>query len=75
MSSAQLGALAGRLREARDAVAEHRHAPVGSEAATSSRRLMLSALEDYIGALEAMRLPVPYALRDELRLHRDLFGS
>jgi hypothetical protein len=56
-------------------VAGHRHAPVGSEAATSSRRLMLSALEDYIGALEAMRLPVPYALRDELRLHRDLFGS
>jgi hypothetical protein len=75
MSSAQLGALAGRLREARDAVAEHRHAPVGSEAAISSRRRMLSALEDYIGALEAMRLPVPYALRDELRLHRDLFGS
>jgi hypothetical protein len=74
MSSAQLDALAGRLREARHAVAEQRHAPVGSEAAASSRRLMLSALEDYIGALEAMRLPVPYALRDELRLHRDLFG-
>jgi hypothetical protein len=36
---------------------------------------MLSALEDYIGALETLRLPVPYALRDELRLHRDLFGS
>ena len=38
-----------------------------------SRRMMLQALEDYIGALEALRLPVPYALRDELRLHQQLF--
>lgn len=68
-----LGALAVRLREAREAVAEHRHGPVGSEAAVGSRRLMLQALQDYIGALESMRLPVPYALRDELRLHEQLF--
>ncbi len=75
MTTVQLGTLAGRLRDARDAVAEHRHAPVGSEAAVSSRRMMLSALEDYIGALESLRLPVPYALRDELRLHQQLFGG
>ena len=74
MTTVQLGTLAGRLRDAREAVAEHRHAPVGSEAAVSSRRTMLTALEDYIGALESLRLPVPYALRDELRLHRQLFG-
>ncbi len=75
MTTTHLGALSERLRDARDAVAEHRHAPVGSESAVSSRRTMLSALEDYIGALESMRLPVPYALRDELRLHRQLFGG
>jgi len=74
MTSAQLDVLAVRLRDARDAVAEHRHAPVGSEAAVSSRRTMLSALEDYVDALEARNLPVPHALRDELRLHRQLFG-
>lgn len=68
-----LGMLALRLREAREAVAEHRHGPVGSEAAVGSRRVMLHALEDYIGALESLRLPVPYALRDELRLHQQLF--
>ena len=70
---ARLGVLAGRLREARSAVAEHRHGPVGSDAVVGSRRMMLRALEDYIGALEALRLPVPYALRDELRLHQQLF--
>jgi hypothetical protein len=68
-----LNLLASQLREARVAVAEHRHGPVGSEAAVGSRRRMLQALEDYIGALEARRLPVPYALRDELRLHQQLF--
>ncbi len=68
-----LHVLAQRLRVARDAVAEHRHGPVGSEAAAISRRAMLQALEDYIGALEGLRLPVPYALRDELRLHQQLF--
>ena len=70
---APLRVLAIRLREARDAVAQHRHGPVGSEAAVGSRRMMLQALEDYIGALETLRLPVPYALRDELRLHQQLF--
>lgn len=68
-----LGVLALRVREAREAVAQHRHGPVGSEAAVGSRRAMLQALEDYIGALEALRLPVPYALRDEFRLHQQLF--
>lgn len=70
---APLNVLAVRLREAREAVAEHRHGPVGSEAAVGSRRRMLQALEDYIGALESLRLPVPYALRDELRLHQQLY--
>lgn len=70
-----LGILGLRLRDAREAVAEHRHGPVGSEAARRSRRMMLEALEEYIRALETMHLPVPYALRDELRLHQQLFAG
>jgi hypothetical protein len=68
-----LGTLGVRLREAREAVAEQRGGPIGSEAVARSRRMMLRALEDYIGALETLHLPVPYALRDELRLHQQLF--
>jgi hypothetical protein len=73
MARPQLETLAARLRSARAAVAEHRHGPVGSQAVVGSRRAMLGALEDYIEALESLRLPVPYALRDELRLHQQLF--
>ena len=68
-----LDGLRRRLGEARTAVASHRGGPVGSEAARASRREMLGALEAYIGELERRRLPVPYALRDELRLHRQIF--
>ncbi len=68
-----LGELGVRLRDAREAVAAQRGGPVGSEAVARSRRMMLRALEDYISALETLRLPVPYALRDELRLHQQLF--
>jgi hypothetical protein len=35
-----------------------------------ARAAMLSALEAYTAALGVRRLPVPYALRDELRLHQ-----
>lgn len=66
--------LSRRLRAAREAVAEERLAGTGRpDLLIHARRLMLHALEDYIGALESHALPVPYALRDELRLHRQLF--
>lgn len=72
--SVPLGALGKRLRDARAAVDEHRAGHAGSVEALCARRSMLEALEDYIGALEARRLPVPYVLRDELRLHQQLFN-
>jgi len=37
------------------------------------RRGLLSALEAYVDRLDAAHLPVPYALRDELRLQQALF--
>jgi hypothetical protein len=38
------------------------------------RRGLLSALEAYVDRLDAEHFPVPYALRDELRLQRGLFS-
>lgn len=66
--------LARRLQSAREAVAEERLSGNGRpDLLIQARRTMLRALEDYIHALESHALPVPYALRDELRLHRQLF--
>ena len=33
---------------------------------------LIASLTEYTEALVSMRLPVPYALRDELRIHRDV---
>ncbi|MCW2792617.1 MAG: hypothetical protein JWO76_1715 [Nocardioides sp.] len=55
--------------KARGAVTRQRHLPVrGSFAA--ARGDLLSALEAYADSLAANGRPIPYALRDELRLHR-----
>lgn len=37
-----------------------------------ARARVLSAIEAYAAALEAQRLPVPYAMRDELRIRRGM---
>jgi hypothetical protein len=74
-TSPPLGVLAERLREARARVGEHRTGAAGSSEALDARHSVLAALDDFITALEARGIPVPYLLRDELRLHRVLFGS
>ncbi|MCW2844500.1 MAG: hypothetical protein JWN22_2416 [Nocardioides sp.] len=54
---------------ARGVVTSQRHLPVrGSFAA--ARGDLLSALEAYADSLAANGRPIPYALRDELRLNR-----
>ena len=68
-----LAVLGRRLRDARIAVGEHRQGPAGSVEVLRARESLLDALDDYITALEAHGVPVPYLLRDELRLHRQLF--
>jgi hypothetical protein len=68
-----LDVLSRRVREARAAVHRHRHGPVASNELAAARRDLMLALEDYTTALEQRCLPVPYALRTELQLHRQLF--
>jgi len=68
-----LGVLSRSVRDARAAVHKHRHGQVSAELA-NARRELVHALQEYTAALEARHLPVPYALREELRLHSKLFG-
>jgi len=54
---------------ARAAWAHERHLPQrGLE--PNARLVLLDALEAYVRSLDERRRPVPYALRDELRLQR-----
>lgn len=36
---------------------------------------LIASLTEYTEALVSMHLPVPYALRDELRIHRDVMSG
>lgn len=57
--------------DARAALARARMMPGSrTDAGDEARARVLSAIEAYTAALEAQRLPVPYALRDELRIRR-----
>ncbi len=55
---------------ARSALADGRRANLGAAAMDDARAQMVSSLEAYTGALDNLHLPVPYALRDELRTQR-----
>jgi hypothetical protein len=54
---------------ARDALAQERHLRQ-RQSEPSARLALLEALEAYVGSLDERGHPVPYALRDELRLQR-----
>lgn len=58
-----------RVLKARSEFAFQRRAPVGSSSSIA-RSELLSALEAYASSLANHRRPIPYALRDELRLRR-----
>jgi hypothetical protein len=68
--------LFGDVVRARDAIHEVRreHATSRAELGHARHDLVL-ALEAYTSGLERVGRPVPYALRDELRLHRGLAGA
>jgi hypothetical protein len=57
------------LLAARAEVSRRRRAP-GRQALSQSHALLLAALEAYIACLVERDRPVPYALRDEVRLWR-----
>jgi hypothetical protein len=68
-----LAALLADVFDAREAVAQRRHAPGGpGEPVAASRLRLLRALEAYAEALEVRHLPMPYGLRDELRIYRNV---
>jgi hypothetical protein len=54
---------------ARAALADERQLTQGS-AAAAARTELLRALEAYVESLSARGRPIPYAMRDELRLQR-----
>lgn len=67
-----LDVLSKRLRQAREAVHEHRQGPANSPGVVKARHRLLLELEIYIAALESRRLPVPHPLRAERELNRRL---
>jgi len=71
-----LGGLLGDVVRARDAICEVRRVQASNRAEVgNARHDLVVALEAYTSCLQRLGRPVPYALRDELRLHRSLEGA
>jgi len=70
-----LGALIQEVISARAAMTVARRAPLGaSNVVEATRTRLLHALEAYTAALDERHLPVPYAIRDDLRIQRRARG-
>jgi hypothetical protein len=70
-----LSALIQELISARAAMTVARRAPLGaSNVVEATRTRLLHALEAYTAALDERHLPVPYAIRDDLRIQRRAHG-
>jgi hypothetical protein len=60
---------------ARAALTVARRAPLGrARAVDAPRARLLLALEAYTAELKARNLPVPYGIRDDLRIQRRILG-
>lgn len=74
-SQRPLDVLWDELVSARAAVVEARQGPQGSASMTdTARHDLIMALEAYTAELAAHNLPIPYRLRDDLRLQRRALG-
>jgi hypothetical protein len=71
----QLDRLLAQVDDAREAVIRERRANRHFSAWTPARWALLSALEDYAAGLASAGRPMPYRMRDELAIHRQLAGS
>jgi len=61
---------------ARAAMTVARRAPLGrSRLIDAPRARLLAALEAYTGELNVRNLPVPYGIRDDLRIQRRILGG
>jgi len=56
--------------KARGVLEQERQSPGGRGSSSPARADLLLALEAYAASLTHRRLPIPYVLRDELRLRR-----
>lgn len=71
-----LNDLLGEVVRARDAICEVRRGQVSTRSDVgNARHDLVTALEAYTSCLQRLGRPVPYALRDELRLQRSLEGA
>jgi hypothetical protein len=71
-----LSALIQEVISARAAMTAARRAPLGaSNIVEVTRTRLLLALEAYTAELDARHLPVPYAIRDDLRIQRLTLGK
>jgi hypothetical protein len=71
-----LCALIQEVISARAAMTVARRAPLGaSNMVHVTRTRLLHALEAYTAELDARHLPVPYAIRDDLRIQRRNLGT
>ena len=71
-----LSILMQEVISARAAMAVARRAPLGAlNPVDLIRTRLLHALEAYTAALNARHLPVPHAIRDELRIQRLTLGK
>lgn len=65
-----LAVLLEEVQRARDEVDRLRRPPIVREQLSAARLSLLRAMESYAAELTARGLPIPWKMRDELRLQR-----
>jgi hypothetical protein len=71
-----LSALFHEVVSARAAMTVARRAPLGTSSVVDvARTRLLLALEAFTAELDARHLPVPYGIRDDLRIQRRTLGK
>lgn len=71
-----LSALFQEVVNARAAMTVARRAPLGTSSVVDvARKRLLLALEAFTAELDARHLPVPYGIRDDLRIQRRTLGK
>lgn len=76
VGSDPLWALFGEVTSARAAMVVARRAPLGTPSVVEGTRTrLLLALEAYAAELDLRHLPVPYGIRDDLRIQRRTLGG
>jgi len=70
----QLDRLLAQVDEARESVCRERRGTRYLSVWTPARGALLNALEDYAAGLASAGRPMPYRMRDDLAIHRQLSG-